>query len=128
VLQQALIENTGTVLASGSLLKSLRREETSSAAPATGQLAADYWQQFVDSRLTRESTQVYSEAIAEMERHVVARVLDSTAGNQARAARILGITRGNLRKKLRALGILPAAGEDSVADDERTPDLEELAS
>jgi DNA-binding NtrC family response regulator len=133
VLQQALIENTGTVLASGSLLKSLRRDRTSSLAPTAGQLAADYWQQFVDSRLARASTQVYSEAIAEMERHVVARVLEGTSGNQARAARILGITRGNLRKKLRARGILPTSGEDAggeeqTGDEERPHDVEELAS
>ncbi|WP_254510816.1 sigma-54-dependent transcriptional regulator [Anatilimnocola floriformis] len=133
VLHQALIENTGTVLASGSLLKSLRRDGSSTTTPAAGKLSAEYWQQFVDSRLERESTQVYSEAIAEMERHVVARVLESTAGNQARAARILGITRGNLRKKLRSLGILPAASDDATsdeqaADEERPHDIEELAS
>lgn len=135
VLQQALIENTGTVLASGSLLKSLHRDGQANAT-AGGSLAGDYWQQFVDARLTRDSQQVYSEAIAEMERHVIARVLESTAGNQARAARILGITRGNLRKKLRALGILPTAGEDaldnaaddSLGDQERSNGLEELAS
>ena len=130
VLHQALIENTGTVLASSSLLKSIRREGAPAIAPATGQLASDYWRQFVDSRLARESAQVYSEAIAEMERHVVTRVLESTTGNQARAARILGITRGNLRKKLRALGLLPAAGSDAdeASDDEQSPRVEELAS
>lgn len=133
VLQQALIENTGTVLANSSLLKSLRRETGSAATPATGQLAADYWQHFVESRLARESTQVYSEAIAEMERHVVARVLETTSGNQARAARILGVTRGNLRKKLRSLGLLPAAADDAASeeiagDDDQSQDVEELAS
>lgn len=133
VLQQALIENTGTVLASSSLLKSLRRVGGSAEAPGAGQLAVDYWQNFVESRLARESTQVYSEAIAEMERHVVARVLESTAGNQARAARILGITRGNLRKKLRTLGLLPAAADDAAtdeqaSDDDHSHDVEELAS
>lgn len=138
VLQQALIENTGTVLANSSLLKSLRREGGTGTTANSGTLAADYWQQFVESRIARESTQVYSEAIAEMERHVVGRVLESTSGNQARAARILGITRGNLRKKLRALGLLPTAAEDTAADDsvaedaasddDHSHDVEELAS
>lgn len=137
VLQQALIENTGTVLASGSLLKSLRREAGTGSANV-GNLSSDYWQNFVDARLARESNQVYSEAIAEMERHVIARVLESTAGNQARAARILGITRGNLRKKLRALGILPTAGDETAGEENTTEEalqgnegshgLEELAS
>jgi two-component system nitrogen regulation response regulator GlnG len=130
VLQQALIENTGTVLASGSLLRTLRRE----ADPTTGAVMATptlhYWQQFVTAGLERQSSQLYSEAIAEMERNVVSLVLESTGGNQARAARILGITRGNLRKKLRALGILPpAASDDEAGSDEISPqDVEELAS
>lgn len=128
VLQQALIENTGTVLATGSLLKSLHRETAGTDSSAALQITGDYWQQFVAAGLARGSTQLYSEAIAEMERHMIGRVLDSTAGNQARAARILGITRGNLRKKLRLLGLLPAAGihDDAVGDD--SSDLEELAS
>lgn len=129
VLQQALIENTGTVLASGSLLKSLRRETAGADSSGAQQLTGDYWQQFVATGLARGSTQLYSEAIAEMERHMIGLVLESTAGNQARAARILGITRGNLRKKLRMLGLLPAAGiHDDTILDEGSSDLEELAS
>jgi DNA-binding NtrC family response regulator len=126
VLQQALIENTGTVLPSDSLVRSLRRESTGSDDGSAHGLPSNYWQQFIAAGLARQSTQLYSEAIAEMERHVIAGVLDSTSGNQARAARILGITRGNLRKKLRLLGLLPgaAASDESTAD----VDVEELAS
>ena len=40
-----------------------------------------------------------------MEREVLVRVLQHTAGNQLQAARILGITRGSLRNKIRTLGI-----------------------
>ncbi len=40
-----------------------------------------------------------------MERILLARVLQSTNGNQLQAAKILGITRGSLRNKLRDLGI-----------------------
>jgi DNA-binding NtrC family response regulator len=129
VLQQALIENTGTVLPSDSLVRSLRREHPEGEAGHGQQAAADYWRQFISAALARASTQLYSEAIAEMERHVIAGVLDSTAGNQARAARILGITRGNLRKKLRLLGLLPCSViNDEAAADEAPSDLEELAS
>jgi two-component system nitrogen regulation response regulator GlnG len=129
VLQQALIENTGTVLASSSLLKSLRPDTGGTKTPAAEQIAGSYWQQFVAAGLARGSSQLYSEAIAEMERHMIGLVLDSTAGNQARAARILGITRGNLRKKLRLLGLHPAAGiNDETMGDESTSDLEELAT
>jgi two-component system nitrogen regulation response regulator GlnG len=41
-----------------------------------------------------------------MERIVLTRVLQHTAGNQVQAARILGITRGSLRTKIRDLGIV----------------------
>jgi two-component system nitrogen regulation response regulator GlnG len=128
VLQQALIENTGTVLASDSLIRSLRRDSSDTTVGGKTQLAGAYWQQFIGAALARNSTQLYSEAIAEMERHVIAGVLESTAGNQARAARILGITRGNLRKKLRLLGLLPGGPVDDSGTDESRADLEELAS
>lgn len=65
VLQQALIENTGTVLATGSLLKSLHRETAGTDSSAAQQLTGSYWQQFVAAGLARGSTQLYSEAIAE---------------------------------------------------------------
>ncbi|WP_425619253.1 sigma-54-dependent transcriptional regulator [Anatilimnocola sp. NA78] len=128
VLQQTLIENTGTVLASSSLLRSLRRGTSGETSASTAQAppAQTYWQQFVSSGLGRSTTHLYSEAIADMERHVVALVLENTSGNQARAARILGITRGNLRKKLRALGLLPPASndDDTAAEETATTDNE----
>jgi len=126
VLQQTLIENTGTVLASSSLLHSLRRTNSETSLTAQAPPAQSYWQQFVSDGLARSSTHLYSEAIADMERHMVALVLESTSGNQARAARILGITRGNLRKKLRALGLVPnsIAEEDSAAEETPMPDSE----
>jgi two-component system nitrogen regulation response regulator GlnG len=40
-----------------------------------------------------------------MEKDLILRVLNHTAGNQLQAARILGITRGSLRNKIRNLGI-----------------------
>ncbi|QDU25750.1 Transcriptional regulatory protein ZraR [Anatilimnocola aggregata] len=128
VLQQTLIENTGTVLASGSLLRSLHKGTSSEGAnPDQLQPAESYWQKFVAAGLARGSTQLYSEAIADMERHVVALVLTSTVGNQARAARILGITRGNLRKKLRALGLLPPSqADEALPDDGTATDADEL--
>ena len=40
-----------------------------------------------------------------MERYIVTSILQSTAGNQSKAAKILGITRGSLRNKTHTLGI-----------------------
>ena len=56
-------------------------------------------------RIEAGSEDLYEQAIFEADRKVVTRVLQHTAGNQARAARVLGITRASLRKKLRLLGL-----------------------
>jgi len=59
----------------------------------------------VKSRLAGGSENLYAEALEYMERYVVTRVLQTTAGNQSKAAKILGITRGSLRNKTHSLGI-----------------------
>ncbi|MFO0885042.1 MAG: sigma-54 dependent transcriptional regulator [Pirellulales bacterium] len=76
----------------------------SSFAPSAGSVTD--WQQFCSQRLASGTSELYAEAVAEMELHLLERVLSATSGNQARAAKILGITRGNLRKKIRSLGIV----------------------
>ena len=57
------------------------------------------------SRLQGNSENLYAEALEFMERYLVTRVLQTTAGNESKAAKILGITRGSLRNKTHALGI-----------------------
>jgi len=47
------------------------------------------------------------EAVAMMERPLLAHVLALTGGNQIRAARVLGINRNTLRKRCRELSIEP---------------------
>ena len=51
--------------------------------------------------------QLYDDAIAELERPLLAHALAETGGNQLRAARLLGINRNTLRKRLTALQIDP---------------------
>jgi DNA-binding protein Fis len=46
---------------------------------------------------------VYREALALLERPLLAHVLGLTGGNQLRAARLLGLNRNTLRKRCRAL-------------------------
>jgi two-component system nitrogen regulation response regulator GlnG len=60
---------------------------------------------FIDERLQAGSTALYSEAMAIMERMVLAKALRHTGGNQSQAAKILNITRGTLRSRIRELGI-----------------------
>ena len=114
VQRRALLETKGTVLASDYLRRALRNihEERRSPAPTAmnGQTTASSetitdWPDFVGQRIAGESTEVYAEAMVEMERHVLREVLAYTGGNQAHAARILGITRTSLRKKIHLLGI-----------------------
>lgn len=60
--------------------------------------------EFIESRLAT-STDLYAEAMRELERYLFTRVLETTGGNQSRAAEILGITRGKVRDRIAAFNI-----------------------
>lgn len=60
--------------------------------------------EFIESRLSN-STDLYAEAMRELERYLFTRVLETTGGNQSRAAEILGITRGKVRDRIAAFNI-----------------------
>lgn len=60
--------------------------------------------EFIESRLST-STDLYAEAMRELERYLFTRVLETTGGNQSRAAEILGITRGKVRDRIAAFNI-----------------------
>lgn len=60
--------------------------------------------EFIESRL-QNSTDLYAEAMRELERYLFTRVLETTGGNQSRAAEILGITRGKVRDRIAAFNI-----------------------
>ena len=60
---------------------------------------------FLEGRMSAGSQNLYSEAVALIERDMLTYVLDRTGGNQAQAAKILGISRLSLRTKLRSLAI-----------------------
>ncbi|TWT98357.1 sigma-54-dependent transcriptional regulator [Stieleria varia] len=60
---------------------------------------------FVDQCRNAKSTSLYADALEFMERYLIARVLEESAGNQSKAAADLGISRGSLRKKVRELGL-----------------------
>ncbi len=59
---------------------------------------------FIESRLAT-SSDLYAEAMRELERYLFTRVLETTGGNQSRAAEILGITRGKVRDRIAAFNI-----------------------
>jgi DNA-binding NtrC family response regulator len=72
--------------------------ETPPAVPATS------IETFIESRLA-VSNNLYAEAVEELERYLFTRVLETTGGNQSRAAEILGITRGKVRDRIAAFNI-----------------------
>jgi DNA-binding NtrC family response regulator len=55
---------------------------------------------FVNRRLEADSRNLYAEALEQMERYLITRVLQATEGNQTRASEILGITRGKIRDRV----------------------------
>jgi two-component system nitrogen regulation response regulator GlnG len=111
VLKQALLRATGPILLPD-FLPPLGQPDARTGASAD----SPDWDGVIQARLDGGSEDLYAETLALMERHLLTRVLNHTAGNQLQAARILGITRGSLRTKIRALGITI---ERSVsADDE----------
>jgi DNA-binding protein Fis len=61
------------------------------------------WTEFVQTRLSTDSQNLYAEAVVETESKLLDLVLRHTGGNQAHAARLLGMTRASLRKKIKLL-------------------------
>lgn len=109
VLRKALLNLTGPILVPDFLPEEVRqvskpdRESPADKGEASG--AAHDLKNFLEGRLDGSSQNLYAEAVEFMERYVVMRVLQTTGGNQSRAAKILGITRGSLRNKTHSLGI-----------------------
>jgi DNA-binding NtrC family response regulator len=108
VVRKAMLMATGPVIVPEFLPKELFTEQrTALPRGGTAKVAggsADL-ESFVSGRIKAGSKDLYAETLDFMERHLLARVLRETAGNQSKAAELLGITRGSLRNKLRALGI-----------------------
>jgi nitrogen regulation protein NR(I) len=117
VLKQALLNASGPVLVPDFLPAAIRSEERPADAAATA--SGPNWDQFIADRMQAGSQDLYAEALAAMERHLLTRVLRQTGGNQLQAAKILGITRGSVRTKMRALGITV---ERTVGGDEENGD------
>ncbi|MDB5308086.1 MAG: response regulator with CheY-like receiver, AAA-type ATPase, and DNA-binding domain [Gemmataceae bacterium] len=124
-LKQGLLQMSGSVLLP-EFLTAVRRSAATVASPSDApgedqsgppapRPALD-WNQFMTERLAAGSHELYAECLSLMERQLLSRVLERTAGNQLRAAELLGITRGSLRHKLRALGITIERGVSTDDD------------
>ncbi|MBL8814882.1 MAG: sigma-54-dependent Fis family transcriptional regulator [Planctomyces sp.] len=60
---------------------------------------------FIDQRIQENSKDLYAESLEQMERMLLAHVLQHTEWNQTHAAEILGITRGKVRDRIRQFGL-----------------------
>jgi two-component system nitrogen regulation response regulator GlnG len=112
VLKQALLRTTGPILLPD-FLPPFGSTEAVPRGEAVG--GSPDWDAFIAGRLQAGSVDLYAEALQQLEKHLLTRVLNHTSGNQLQAARILGITRGSLRTKIRALGLTI---ERSVSSDD----------
>jgi two-component system nitrogen regulation response regulator GlnG len=109
ILRKAMLNLTGPVLLADFLPEEVRGAKPSRAdgpnALGSGEASDSDLDRFLDCRMADGSNDLYAETVAFMERTLVTRVLQSTGGNQSKAAKLLGITRGSLRNKTIALGI-----------------------
>jgi DNA-binding NtrC family response regulator len=106
VMKQALLRASGPILLPGFLpdLPSRRRD----SPPSDGTLDLD---RFIRSNLSPEMNDLYEMIHLEVDRLLLARVLDYTSGSQRHAAQLLGIARQTMRSKLRTLAASGAPSE-----------------
>ncbi|MGA2233397.1 MAG: sigma-54 dependent transcriptional regulator [Tepidisphaeraceae bacterium] len=101
VVKQALLQARGSVLLA-SFLPELARKPGDGALPTALQFDVE---SFIRQRLQANSQDLYANAHGQLDRILLARVLEHTGGSQHKAARLLGIARQTLRLKLRDLGL-----------------------
>ena len=121
VVKQSLLHATGSVLMADFLPDEVRRIRKASppgGGPRQGSLKQ--LEYFIDESLQAGAEDIYSDALAQLEKYLFTRVLSHTAGNQSQAAKMLGITRGSLRNKIRTLKIT-IDQVVSVDEDEQEP-------
>jgi DNA-binding NtrC family response regulator len=115
VLKQALLRSTGPVLVPA-FLPELAPRKADEPAPATG--AGARLEALIERRLRDGGQDLHEEAHRELDRFLLPMVLQSTGGNQLRAAQLLGITRRTLRVKLRELGLSVTKTVEATESDE----------
>jgi len=106
VVRQSLLQSTGSTILPEFLPDPVRLEADEAVTIEANDDGVNDLDAFVETRLRDDSTDdLYVEALALVERRLIARVLRHTEGNQSQASKLLGITRGTLRNKIRSLHI-----------------------
>jgi two-component system nitrogen regulation response regulator GlnG len=115
VLKQALLQASGTVLLPGFLPDLSGHAGKPDASPPTGTDLG--LEAFISQRIGSDAKDLYAETHRQVDRLLLARVLQFTGGNQQQSARLLGIARQTLRQKLRDLGLHVTHSVESDEDD-----------
>lgn len=110
VIKRALVEQKGNILLGSELFGDTQGPVVATPPEGSSARFITDWSAFAELRIESGADTLHADAIAEMEKKLIVRVLAHTAGNQAHAARLLGITRASLRKKLRQHGLLARPG------------------
>lgn len=105
VVKQALLQTTGPIVLPEFLPAVLRHQETGEGAADRPGFNYGDLTGFIQDQLKADSTTLYSDYQAHVDKHLLTVLLRHTEGNLSKASRILGITRATLRTKLNALGI-----------------------
>jgi two-component system nitrogen regulation response regulator GlnG len=103
VLKQALLQASGTLLLPAFLPELLGGP--GGPAPPSPPEKCPGLEAFISQRLGPGTDDLYAQAHRELDRILLARVLEHTHGSQHQAARVLGIARKTLRLRLRQLGL-----------------------
>jgi two-component system nitrogen regulation response regulator GlnG len=114
VIKQALLQAHGSVLLP-SFLPEFSAASAEAAAPTTVNLELEA---FIRQRLEPDARDLYAEAHAQLDRFLLACVLEYTGGSQHKASRLLGIARQTLRLKLRDLGMRVTQSVEADDDSE----------
>jgi two-component system nitrogen regulation response regulator GlnG len=116
VLKQALLKASGPVLLAAFLPEPLGG--TSKVVPLLAAVEDPAVETFIlRQRIAPDVRDIYSDAHRQLDRLLLARVLEHTRGNLQQAALLLGIARQTLRLKLRDLGLSVSRSGELEEDD-----------